>query len=89
MYSRKAYLCLHSVKVYVYYVCIVHVTDTAVPIVVHREKPVFLMYILLVLTAIFKSYPSYADAALYFSLLPLWQHTFSCEYSFVKHHNSG
>ena len=44
-----------------------------------RDHPVFMMYQLIALTAIFKSYPSYADAALYLSLLPLWMHTFSCE----------
>ncbi|GFS26716.1 phosphatidylinositol glycan anchor biosynthesis class U protein-like [Elysia marginata] len=40
------------------------------------EKPFFLLYVLIFLTSIFKSYPSYGDAALYFSLLPLWSHVF-------------
>ncbi|XP_041375582.1 phosphatidylinositol glycan anchor biosynthesis class U protein-like [Gigantopelta aegis] len=41
-----------------------------------KDSPVFQMYILVFLMGIFKSYPSYADAALYFSLLPLWRHIF-------------
>lgn len=41
------------------------------------DKPIFLMYILIFLTSIFKSYPSYADASLYLSFLPFWKHTFS------------
>ncbi|RUS86859.1 hypothetical protein EGW08_005396 [Elysia chlorotica] len=40
------------------------------------EKPFFLLYVLIFLTSIFKSYPSYGDTALYFSLLPLWSHVF-------------
>ncbi|BFZ12674.1 hypothetical protein BsWGS_15713 [Bradybaena similaris] len=63
-----------------FFVCVFQLNAVVytVPLAVKfAEKPVFLMYILLVLTAIFKSYPSYADAALYFSLLPLWKHTFS------------
>lgn len=41
------------------------------------EKPCFLLFVLIFLTSIFKSYPSYGDTALYFSLLPLWSHIFS------------
>ncbi|KAK3745783.1 hypothetical protein RRG08_030657 [Elysia crispata] len=40
------------------------------------EKPFFLLYVLIFITSIFKSYPSYGDTALYFSLLPLWSHVF-------------
>lgn len=39
----------------------------------------FLMYMLVGLMAIFKSYPSYGDVALYLALLPLWRFTFSCK----------
>ncbi|GFN97561.1 phosphatidylinositol glycan anchor biosynthesis class u protein, partial [Plakobranchus ocellatus] len=41
------------------------------------ERPFFLLYVLIFLTSIFKSYPSYGDTALYISLLPLWGHIFS------------
>uniref|UniRef100_A0A0B7A477 GPI transamidase subunit PIG-U n=1 Tax=Arion vulgaris TaxID=1028688 RepID=A0A0B7A477_9EUPU len=63
-----------------FFVCVFQLNAVVytVPLAVRfTEKPFFLMYILLVLTSIFKSYPSYADAALYFSLLPLWKHVFS------------
>ncbi|ELT93166.1 hypothetical protein CAPTEDRAFT_175379 [Capitella teleta] len=39
-----------------------------------RDQPIFLMFMLIALMAIFKSYPSYADCALYLSLIPLWRH---------------
>ena len=35
------------------------------------------MYVLVALMSIFKSYPSYADVALYLTLLPMWRHVFS------------
>ncbi|KAK2142172.1 hypothetical protein LSH36_988g00068 [Paralvinella palmiformis] len=40
------------------------------------SDPIFYMYLLLIFMAIFKSYPTYADTALYLSLLPLWKHVF-------------
>ena len=33
----------------------------------------------MMLMAIFKSYPTYADTALYLSLLPMWKHVLPCE----------
>jgi phosphatidylinositol glycan class U len=39
-----------------------------------REHPLFLAYMLLSISAIFRSYPSLADTAFYMSLLPLWRH---------------
>ncbi|XP_013787439.1 phosphatidylinositol glycan anchor biosynthesis class U protein-like [Limulus polyphemus] len=41
-----------------------------------RKEYTLLVIILLALTAVFKSYPSVADTALYLSLLPLWKHLF-------------
>ncbi|XP_076322304.1 phosphatidylinositol glycan anchor biosynthesis class U isoform X2 [Tachypleus tridentatus] len=41
-----------------------------------RKEYTLLVVILLALTAVFKSYPSVADTALYLSLLPLWKHLF-------------
>ena len=43
------------------------------------EQPVFLVYVLLSLMSLFKSYPSVGDLALPLSLLPLWSHTFRCQ----------
>ena len=40
----------------------------------------FMMYILIALMAIFKSYPSYADIALYLAMLPMWSHALGCKY---------
>ncbi|KAK0046359.1 phosphatidylinositol glycan anchor biosynthesis class U protein [Biomphalaria pfeifferi] len=63
-----------------FFVCVFQLNAViyTVPLTVKLAKtPFFLLYILLFLTSIFKSYPSYADAALYTSLLPLWRHTFS------------
>ncbi|OWF55148.1 Phosphatidylinositol glycan anchor biosynthesis class U protein [Mizuhopecten yessoensis] len=42
-----------------------------------REHPVFLLYLLIFLIGIFKSYPSFADVGLFLCLLPLWKHVFS------------
>ena len=48
---------------------------------IFREHPIFMMYLLVALIAIFKSYPSYADAALYIALLPCWKFVFPCKYN--------
>ncbi|XP_005091265.1 phosphatidylinositol glycan anchor biosynthesis class U protein [Aplysia californica] len=65
---RTFFVCVFQLNAVVY----------AVPLAVKfSEKPFFLMFLLIFVTSIFKSYPSYADASLYFSLLPLWKHTFS------------
>ncbi|XP_060075224.1 phosphatidylinositol glycan anchor biosynthesis class U protein-like [Ylistrum balloti] len=42
-----------------------------------REHPLFLLYLLIFLIGIFKSYPSFADVGLFLCLLPLWKHVFS------------
>lgn len=41
-----------------------------------RKEPLLLFFLLLALTAVFKSYPSIGDIALYTSLLPIWRHVF-------------
>ena len=60
-----------------FFICVfqIHAFIYIVPLTFRlREHPIFFMYVLLVLIAIFKSYPSYADIALYLSLLPMWRH---------------
>ncbi|KAK2184084.1 hypothetical protein NP493_283g03002 [Ridgeia piscesae] len=65
---RLFFLCVFQINVFIY----------TVPLSIKlRDHPVFLMYTLITIMAIFKSYPSYADASLYLALLPLWTHTFS------------
>ncbi|KAK3610024.1 hypothetical protein CHS0354_032372 [Potamilus streckersoni] len=65
---RTFFICVFQIHAFIY----------VVPLSIRlRDHPVFLMYILVVLMSIFKSYPSYADVALLTSLLPLWKHTFS------------
>ncbi|XP_064466488.1 phosphatidylinositol glycan anchor biosynthesis class U protein-like isoform X2 [Ornithodoros turicata] len=41
-----------------------------------RKDPILLFLVVLALIAVFKSYPSIGDVALYTSLLPLWKHVF-------------
>lgn len=47
---------------------------------ISRDQPVFLAYVLVTLMSIFKSYPSYADVAIFITLLPMWRHLFTCKY---------
>ncbi|XP_046552518.1 phosphatidylinositol glycan anchor biosynthesis class U protein-like [Haliotis rubra] len=64
----------------IFFICVFQINAVVytVPLAVKlRDSPVFQLYMLIFLTSIFKSYPSYADAALFLSLLPLWQHCFS------------
>jgi phosphatidylinositol glycan class U len=64
---RVFFVCVFQINTFVY----------SIPLAVKlRERPLFQLYVLLFLVSIFKSYPSYADTALYLSLLPLWRHTF-------------
>ena len=44
----------------------------------------FMMYILIAIMAVFKSYPSYADTALYLAMLPMWKHTLNCKSSWIR-----
>lgn len=63
-----------------FFVCVFQLNAVlyTIPLAVKfSDKPIFLMYLLIFFTSIFKSYPSYADASLYFSLMPFWKHTFS------------
>ncbi|KAK6620363.1 hypothetical protein RUM44_006764 [Polyplax serrata] len=47
------------------------------PLALHlRNEPIFLSFIIVALTAVFKSYPSLGDVGFYFSLLPIWKHLF-------------
>ncbi|XP_078688856.1 GPI-anchor transamidase component PIGU-like [Branchiostoma floridae x Branchiostoma belcheri] len=39
-----------------------------------RDHPMFHLHLLVGLTAVFKSYPTFGDAALFLSLLPVWGH---------------
>ncbi|XP_075554589.1 phosphatidylinositol glycan anchor biosynthesis class U isoform X1 [Dermacentor variabilis] len=41
-----------------------------------RKEPLLLFFLVVALTAVFKSYPSIGDVALYTSLLPIWRHVF-------------
>lgn len=43
-----------------------------------RSEPLLLATTLITLTAIFKSYPSLGDVALYMAMLPMWRHLFAC-----------
>ncbi len=43
------------------------------------NHPMFLTYILLSLSALFKSYPCVGDLTVPLALLPLWSHTFRCK----------
>ncbi|CAL1534722.1 unnamed protein product [Lymnaea stagnalis] len=64
---RTFFVCVFQMNAFIY----------TIPLAVKfTKRPLFLMYVLMFLTSIFKSYPSYGDAALYISLLPLWKHTF-------------
>ncbi|XP_064610582.1 phosphatidylinositol glycan anchor biosynthesis class U protein-like [Liolophura sinensis] len=65
---RVFFICVFQINAFIY----------TVPLAIRlRDHPIFLMYVLVFLIAIFKSYPSYPDVALYLCLLPLWQHIFS------------
>ncbi|XP_071176778.1 phosphatidylinositol glycan anchor biosynthesis class U protein-like [Mytilus edulis] len=64
---RMFFICVFQINVVIY----------TVPLSVKlKEHPVFLMYILVSLICIFKSYPSYSDVGLMLSLLPLWRYAF-------------
>ena len=71
---RFFFICVFQINVFIY----------TIPLAIRlREHPMFLMYILITIMAVFKSYPSYADAALYLAMLPMWKHTLHyLEYSF-------
>lgn len=64
---RIFFVCVFQINVFIY----------SIPLAVKlRERPLFQLYVLMFLVAIFKSYPSYADTAMYLSLLPLWRHIY-------------
>ena len=64
---RIFFVCVFQINTFVY----------SIPLAVKlRERPLFQLYVVMFLVSVFKSYPSYADTALYLSLLPLWQHVF-------------
>lgn len=46
-----------------------------------REHPLFLMFMQLALTSIFKSYPTVGDATLYLAFLPVWSDLHRCKFS--------
>lgn len=50
-----------------------------------REHPLFLMFMQLALTSIFKSYPTVGDATLYLAFLPVWSDLHRCKLRADKH----
>lgn len=46
-----------------------------------REHPLFLMFMQLALTSIFKSYPTVGDATLYLAFLPVWSDLHRCKFT--------
>lgn len=48
----------------------------------YREHPLFLMFMQLAVTSIFKSYPTVGDTAFYLAFLPVWSYLHRCK--FVK-----
>ncbi|XP_033755506.1 phosphatidylinositol glycan anchor biosynthesis class U protein-like [Pecten maximus] len=65
---RTFFICVFQINVIIY----------TVPLSIKlREHPVFLLYLLIFLIGVFKSYPSFADVGLFLCLLPLWKHVFS------------
>ena len=49
-----------------------------------RKQPLFAITTMIGIFAIFKPYPSISDTSLYFAILPLYRHVFSCKLSNVK-----
>lgn len=65
---RPFFICVFQINAFLY----------TVPLTIKlRDHPVFLAYVLVTLMSIFKSYPSYADVAVFVTLLPMWRHVFS------------
>ncbi|XP_013381827.1 phosphatidylinositol glycan anchor biosynthesis class U protein [Lingula anatina] len=64
---RLFFVCVFQINAFIY----------TVPLSIKlKDHPVFLMYILMSIIAVFKSYPSYGDTTLYIALLPVWYFTF-------------
>ncbi|XP_064641618.1 phosphatidylinositol glycan anchor biosynthesis class U protein-like [Lineus longissimus] len=64
-------------RVFFLWVFQIHVFIYTVPLGVKlRDHPIFLMYVLTTIISIFKSYPSYGDASLYLSMLPMWSYVY-------------
>ncbi|CAH1778134.1 unnamed protein product [Owenia fusiformis] len=64
---RLFFICVFQINAFLY----------TVPLAIRLQKhPVFFLYILLPIIAVFKSYPSYADTIIYIALLPVWAHTY-------------
>ena len=53
--------------------CFVYVLPLSIQL---KDEPFFLSWILISLTAIFKSYPSYGDVGFYLAILPIFSHLF-------------
>ncbi|XP_060597598.1 phosphatidylinositol glycan anchor biosynthesis class U protein-like [Ruditapes philippinarum] len=65
---RPFFICVFQINAFLY----------TVPLAIKlKDHPVFLAYVLVTLMSIFKSYPSYADVAIFVTLLPMWKHVFS------------
>ncbi|XP_053401717.1 phosphatidylinositol glycan anchor biosynthesis class U protein-like [Mercenaria mercenaria] len=65
---RPFFICVFQINAFLY----------TVPLAIKlRDHPVFLAYVLVTLMSIFKSYPSYADVAIFVTLLPMWRHVFT------------
>ncbi|XP_078336360.1 GPI-anchor transamidase component PIGU-like isoform X1 [Crassostrea virginica] len=64
---RTFFICVFQINAVIY----------TIPLAIRlREHPPFLFFMLLYTIGIFKSYPSYGDVGLIFSLLPLWKHVY-------------
>ncbi|XP_064393288.1 phosphatidylinositol glycan anchor biosynthesis class U protein-like [Halichondria panicea] len=64
---RIFFLCVFQMNAFIY----------VIPLTIRfRSHPVFLTYILLSVTTLFKSYPCLGDLTIPLALLPLWTHTF-------------
>jgi phosphatidylinositol glycan class U len=64
-----------------FYLCVFHLHMAAYlpPLAIRlRDTPTLLYTVLGILIAAFKTYPSFADAALAHALLPLWAPLYAC-----------
>ncbi|CAG0916486.1 unnamed protein product [Notodromas monacha] len=62
---RMFFICSFQINAFIY----------AAPLLIKfRREPILVVYSLIVLTAIFKSYPCIGDVGFYLSILPMWSH---------------
>ncbi|XP_069740360.1 phosphatidylinositol glycan anchor biosynthesis class U protein isoform X2 [Narcine bancroftii] len=69
---RLFFVCVFQINVFFY----------TLPLSVKlRDHPMFFMFIQIAIIAIFKSYPTVGDVALYMAFLPMWNHLYRCSSS--------